>query len=75
MDFTKNPYDPASYDFTLTDDYVQIIHEAGSETFYRFGAKIEHWRKKYLTIVPADFHKWAVRFYLFLLYISLHICV
>ncbi len=28
--------------------------------YYRLGSKIEHWRKKYGTIVPADFHKWAV---------------
>ncbi len=59
-DFTKNPYDPASYDFTLTDDYLSVIVAAGSKVFYRLGSKIEHWRKKYGTIVPADFHKWAV---------------
>ena len=59
-DFTKNPYDPASYDFTLTDEYLNTITEAGSEVFYRLGSKIEHWSKKYGTIVPPDFHKWAV---------------
>lgn len=59
-DFNKNPYDPASYDFALTDDYTQTIIDAGSKVFYRLGSKIEHWRKKYGTIVPADFYKWAV---------------
>jgi len=59
-DFTKNPYDPASYDFTLTDEYLSTIVDAGSEVFYRLGSKIEHWSKKYGTIVPPDFHKWAV---------------
>lgn len=59
-DFTKNPYDPSSYDFDLTDDYLNTIKAAGTEVFYRLGSKIEHWRKKYGTIVPADFNKWSV---------------
>lgn len=59
-DFSKNPYDESSYDFTLTDEYLQTIADAGTETFYRLGSKIEHWSKKYGTIVPADFKKWAV---------------
>ena len=59
-DFTKNPYHPDSYDFTITDDYLQTIVDAGSSVFFRLGSKIEHWRKKYGTIVPPDFHKWAV---------------
>ena len=59
-DFSKNPYDPRSYDFALTDDYLATIVNAGTKVFYRLGSKIEHWRKKYGTIVPADFRKWAV---------------
>jgi hypothetical protein len=59
-DFTKNPYDADSYDFTLTDEYLKSIVDAGSSVFYRLGSKIEHWTKKYGTIVPSDFHKWAV---------------
>lgn len=59
-DFLKNPYDPSSYDFTLTDDYLNCITAAGTKVYYRLGSKIEHWRKKYGTIVPADFNKWAV---------------
>lgn len=59
-DFSKDPYDPESYDFTLTDEYLKVIDYAGIETFYRLGSKIEHWPKKYGTVVPPDFHKWAV---------------
>lgn len=59
-DFSKDPYDPASYDFQLTDEYLQTIQEAGTKTFYRLGSKIEHWSKKYGTLPPADFKKWAV---------------
>ena len=58
-DFSKNPHNPDSYDFDLTDDYLQDIIDAGAQVFFRFGTKIEHWRKKYGSIVPADFNKWA----------------
>ena len=59
-DFSKDPYDPASYDFPITDEYLLVTQEAGTETFYRLGQKIEHWVKKYGTLPPPDFHKWAV---------------
>ena len=59
-DFSKDPCDPASYDFTLTDEYLRVIDFAGVKTFYRLGSKIEHWPKKYGTLPPADFQKWAV---------------
>ncbi len=59
-DFSKDPYDPASYDFCLTDDYLKVIDFAGAKTFYRLGSKIEHWSKKYGTLPPPDFKKWAV---------------
>ncbi|MBQ6708340.1 MAG: hypothetical protein IJM97_05260 [Clostridia bacterium] len=51
--------DPASYDFQLTDEYIQNILEAGTKIFYRLGNKIEHWSKKYGTLPPKDFKKWA----------------
>ncbi len=51
--------EPASYDFTLTDGYLQTIQEAGTKVFYRLGNKIEHWVKKYGTLPPPDFKKWA----------------
>ncbi|MEE1225263.1 MAG: hypothetical protein UH081_08400 [Clostridia bacterium] len=59
-DFDKDPYDPESYDFVLTDEYLQVIQAAGAECFYRLGAKIEHNKKKYGTLPPKDFKKWAV---------------
>lgn len=58
-DFSKDVNDPASYDFTLTDEYLKVIDYAGVKTFYRLGNKIEHWPKKYGTVVPPDFQKWA----------------
>ncbi len=58
--FDADPEDPASYDFTMTDEYLKVMLYAGVEPFYRLGSKIEHWPKKYGTLVPKDFHKWAV---------------
>ena len=59
-DFSKDPYDPASYDFVLSDKYHKLILEGGSKIFYRLGSRIEHEPKKYGTIMPPDFKKWAV---------------
>ena len=59
-DFDADPTDPASYDFTLTDEYLRVIEFAGTKNYYRIGSKIEHWQKKYNTLPPKDFKKWAV---------------
>ena len=59
-DFDADPTLPESYDFVLTDDYMKMIEAGGAKVFYRLGSKIEHWRKKYNTLPPKDFHKWAV---------------
>ena len=59
-DFSKDPTLPESYDFTLTDDYLRMIEAGGAKVYYRLGSKIEHWPKKYNTLVPKDFHQWAV---------------
>lgn len=59
-DFDADPEDPANYDFYLTDQYIISTLAAGTETFYRLGSKIEHASKKYNTLPPKDFHKWAV---------------
>ena len=59
-DFDADPYSPESYDFTLTDEYLRVIELAGAKVFYRLGSKIEHWSKKYNTLPPKDFKKWAV---------------
>ena len=37
-----------------------MIEMAGTKVFYRLGSKIEHWPKKYGTLPPKDFKKWAV---------------
>lgn len=58
-DFSADENDPASYDFTCTDDYIKNTEAAGTRTFYRLGSRIEHEMKKYGTIMPADFNKWA----------------
>lgn len=59
-DFDADPYDPASYDFIWTDEYIRATEAAGTKTFYRLGSRIEHGPKKYNTLPPKDFHKWAV---------------
>ena len=59
-DFYADPTDPASYDFQLTDEYLRVMELAGTKCYYRLGSKIEHWSKKYNTLPPKDFHKWAV---------------
>ncbi len=58
--FDKDPENPESYDFRLTDDYLKTMELAGVKPFYRLGSKIEHWPKKYGTLPPKDFQKWAV---------------
>jgi hypothetical protein len=57
--FDADVHDPASYDFTLTDEYTKTMLDNGTKPFYRFGSKIEHWSKKYGTLPPKDFQKWA----------------
>ena len=59
-DWTRDAADPASYDFVLTDEYMRMIEAGGAKVFYRLGSKIEHWSKKYNTLPPVDFPKWAV---------------
>ena len=58
-DFSKDEDAPESYDFTLTDNYLATMREAGTEPFFRLGQSIEHWKKKYGVNPPADFDKWA----------------
>lgn len=57
-DFGADETDPASYNFTSTDAYLQNILAAGTQPFYRLGASIEHGQKKG-TFPPADYEKWA----------------
>ena len=58
-DFTADENDPASYNFTLTDDYLRHINEVGAKIVYRLGASIEHQPVKRNIVVPSDFGKWA----------------
>ncbi len=58
-DFSADENDPNSYDFTLTDEYLKTMFDAGTEPFFRLGSKIEHWSKKYNTRKPSDYDKWA----------------
>ena len=57
--FDADENDPASYDFTLTDVYLDSIEKVGTKIFYRLGTTIEHEIKRYGSIPPKDFHKWA----------------
>ncbi len=59
IDFSRDVNDPSAYDFACTDKYIRETLDAGTETYYRLGASIEHWIKKYNTLPPADFNKWA----------------
>lgn len=56
--FDADENDPASYVFAPTDSYIANTEAAGTRTFYRLGATIEH-GYKYGTYPPADFEKWA----------------
>ena len=58
-DFDADVNDPASYDFELTDKYVETIELTGTKNFYRLGESIEFRVKKYAICVPKDFQKWA----------------
>ncbi len=58
--FDADPTDPASYEFAVTDALMKFTQDTGTEVYYRLGARIEHQVKKYRTVKPKDFHKWAV---------------
>ena len=58
--FDADPYSPDSYDFVCTDHYLDMIEAGGAKIFYRLGSRIEHEIKKYGTLVPKDYKKWAV---------------
>ncbi len=58
-DFDADEKDPANYDFTLTDDYIGCIVKAGTKIVYRLGITIDWGIKKYHTMPPKDFDKWA----------------
>ena len=57
--FESDVNDPASYEFVCTDEDILATLDAGTETFYRLGHSIEHQKKKYGTVPPKDFQKYA----------------
>ncbi len=57
--FNADINNPESYEFACTDEAIFTCLDAGTETFFRLGQTIEHQIKKYGTIPPADFQKWA----------------
>ncbi|MBQ7906928.1 MAG: hypothetical protein IJ309_03035 [Clostridia bacterium] len=57
--FDADVNDPESYDFACTDVYMRNILKYGSKPFYRLGSRIEHEVRKYGTLPPKDFQKWA----------------
>ena len=61
-DFSADPTDPASYDFTFTDLLITALVEHGVEPFFRLGVTIENARhiKAYRIYPPTDNQKWAV---------------
>jgi len=58
-DFDADENDPESYDFHYTDEYIKSIQDANTEAYYRLGITIEWGSKKYVSLPPKDFDKWA----------------
>ncbi len=48
-----------SYDFLLTDEYIDAVRKTGAEPIYRLGESIEHTSVKRFVHPPADMEKWA----------------
>ena len=60
-DFDADENDPASYDFTFTDDLMVKLDKAGVRPYFRLGVTIENasYVKAYRIFPPKDFAKWA----------------
>lgn len=58
-DFSKDPADPASYDFANTDEYIAAALKTGAKIVYRLGESIEHTARKRFVHPPKDYDKWA----------------
>jgi xylan 1,4-beta-xylosidase len=54
-----DPALPESYDFRLTDEYIEAVRQTGAEPIYRLGESIEHTSVKRHVHPPADMQKWA----------------
>ncbi|MBO5370497.1 MAG: hypothetical protein J6B23_07490, partial [Clostridia bacterium] len=58
-DFSADETNSENYDFHHTDEYISAIEKTGCKTYYRLGVSIEWGSKKYTSLPPADFKKWA----------------
>lgn len=56
-DFSNDPDDPLSYNFTETDRHITSIIESGCNVFYRLGESASG--NDSLRQPPSDFQKWA----------------
>jgi len=56
---SADPALPESYDFRLTDEYIEAVRKTGAEPIYRLGESIEHTAVKRYVHPPADMEKWA----------------
>ena len=58
-DFDADVDDPNSYNFKMTDAYINAIHAYGGKAFYRLGETIDHFERKLYVRAPKDNLKWA----------------
>ena len=58
-DFDADENDEKNYDFYYSDEYITAIVNSGAKIYYRLGVTIEWGSKKYTTVPPKDFYKWA----------------
>ena len=54
-----DPTLPESYDFRMTDEYLEAVRKTGAEPIYRLGESIEHTAVKRYVHPPADMERWA----------------
>ena len=54
-----DPEQPGSYDFRLTDEYIEAIVKSGAKTVYRLGESIEHTTQKRFVHPPKSAEQWA----------------
>ena len=58
-DFDADENDPANYDFTLSDYYIEKIKECGTDIIYRLGSSMEQGDFRFYNRPPKDYAKWA----------------
>ena len=59
-DFTKDPDDPASYQFHHADLYMKSLVACNSKPYFRLGQSAESGSNRLGPVPPPDFKKWAV---------------